>query len=93
MTIMEGAGVNDTESLIGAFCGQSAPTVSTQTNKMTVIFKSDQTFRYRGFKCRFRAIQPNGIAVINSFGDDSNDAGIKQKSLKITKENLTFLVT
>ena len=79
MTIMEGAGVNDTESLIGAFCGQSAPTVSTQTNKMTVIFKSDQTFRYRGFKCRFRAIQPNGIAVINSFGDDSNDAGIKNK--------------
>ena len=74
MTIMEGAGVNDTD-LIGAFCGQDPPTVSTLTNKMTVIFKSDQTYRYRGFKCRFRAIQPNGIAVINSFGDDTNDGG------------------
>ena len=80
MVIMEGAGVNDTDK-IGAFCGQVPPTVSTQTNKMTVIFKSDTTYRYRGFKCRFRAIQPNGIAVINSFGDDSSDAGKRLRRL------------
>ena len=37
-----------------------------------VVFNSDAMFRYKGFKCRYRAIQPNGIAVINSFGDEDD---------------------
>ena len=50
------------------------PAISTDTNKMTVVFKSNHLFRYQGFKCRYRAIQPNGIAVINSFGDTGADS-------------------
>ena len=63
---------NDT-TVIGKFCGVQGPAVSTSTNKMTVVFKSDHLYRYQGFKCRYRAIQPNGIAVINSFGDTAAD--------------------
>ena len=43
---------------------------------MTVIFKSDDRFRYKGFKCRYRAIQPNGNAVIGSFGDEDEEGTI-----------------
>ena len=68
---MKGTGTNDTD-VIGTYCGQDPPVVSTDTNKITVVFKSDALYRYQGFKCRFRAIQPNGIAVINSFGDGSD---------------------
>ena len=44
---------------------------------MTVIFKSDDRFRYKGFKCRYRAIQPNGNAVIGSFGDEDEEGTIR----------------
>jgi len=83
LTIMEGSSsalaaashgeANDT-AVIGKFCGAQGPAISTETNKMTVVFKSDHLFRYQGFKCRYRAIQPNGIAVINSFGDSGGDS-------------------
>lgn len=76
LSILEGTGTDDSAATqIGTFCGMQAPSVSTDTNKITVIFKSDALFRYRGFKCRFRAIQPNGIAVINSFGDTQDPGG------------------
>lgn len=78
LTILEGtsslaAETNDT-AVIGKFCGAQGPAISTDTNKMTVVFKSNHLFRYQGFKCRYRAIQPNGIAVINSFGDTGADS-------------------
>ena len=72
LTVLEGTG-NDELPVIGTFCGIKPPAVATDTNKITLVFKSDAMFRYPGFKCRYRAIQPNGIAVINSFvgGADS----------------------
>ena len=60
--------------MIDYYCGTQSPEVSSTSNKMTVIFKSDSRFRYKGFKCRYRAIQPNGIAVINSFGDEEESS-------------------
>ena len=49
-----------------------------------VVFNSDAMFRYKGFKCRYRAIQPNGIAVINSFGDEDDDTN------SVGKQNLGY---
>jgi hypothetical protein len=54
------------------YCGEVGPEVTSKSNTLTVIFKSDQLYRYRGFKCRYRGIQPNGIAVMNSFDDDDD---------------------
>ena len=64
-------------TVIGRYCGAQSPTVSSTSNELMVIFKSDDRFRYKGFKCRYRAIQPNGNAVIGSFGDEDEDSGIR----------------
>ena len=62
-------------SSINKFCGNydnENPLVQTsEGNKMLVKFDSDRLFRYKGFNCRFRAMQSNGISVINSFVDES----------------------
>ena len=62
-------------SSINKFCGiydNENPLVQTsEGNKMIVKFVSDRLFRYKGFHCRFRAMQANGISVINSFVDES----------------------
>ena len=58
LTIMEGAGsesaAENDSSVLGSFCGIEPPSLATNTNKITVLFKSDNMFRYPGFKCRFR---------------------------------------
>ena len=66
----------DAESISKKFCGTEAPSISSKSNTMTLTFKSDSLYRYKGFVCRYRAIQPNGIAPPNSFdyGDDSKAA-------------------
>ena len=73
-TMSNGANSNDTE--IQRFCGnynnENPLVISSQGNKMKVKFISDRLFRYKGFRCRFRAIQANGISVINSFVDESH---------------------
>ena len=66
--------IKENDTVIDYYCGTQSPEVSSTSNKMTVIFKSDSRFRYKGFKCRYRAIQPNGIAVINSFGDEEESS-------------------
>ena len=96
MTIVEGSAntvsteTNDT-TVIGKFCGVQGPAVSTSTNKMTVVFKSDHLYRYQGFKCRYRAIQPNGIAVINSFGDTAADTDSGRLDTYLHRYILTYL--
>ena len=62
-------------SSIERFCGiydnENPLVVSSEGNKMVVKFHSDRLFRYKGFQCRYRAMQSNGISVINSFVDES----------------------
>ena len=36
--------------------------------------------RYQGFSCRYRAVQPNGIAVPGSFGNTSENTKPKATS-------------
>ena len=68
-------GMDSNTSSIKKFCGNydnENPLVQTSGgNKMLVKFDSDRLFRYKGFHCRFRAMQSNGISVINSFVDES----------------------
>ena len=72
-------------SSINKFCGNydnENPLVQTSGgNKMIVKFDSDRLFRYKGFHCRFRAMQSNGISVINSFVDESQGKICCQNSL------------
>ena len=60
-----------TERFCGNYYNENPLVSSSQGNKMVVNFISDRLFRYKGFQCRFRAIQSNGISVINSFVDES----------------------
>lgn len=54
------------------FCGSEAPVIYSNTNQLKLKFVSDDLFRYQGFSCRYRALQPNGIAVVGSFGNTSD---------------------
>ena len=53
------------------FCGNYGDdtplVINSETNSMMIKFVSDRLFRYSGFKCRYRAMSPNGVAAINSF--------------------------
>ena len=51
------------------FCGIDPPDLVSNGTRMTVMFQSDDLFRYQGFNCRYRALMPNGNAVIGSFGN------------------------
>ena len=62
---------SDSERFCGNYNNENPLVVSSQGNKMVVKFVSDSLFRYKGFQCRFRAIQSNGISVINSFVDET----------------------
>jgi len=55
------------------FCGLTGPAIVTNGTRMTIQFKSDDLFRYQGFSCRYRALQPNGIAVMGSFGNATDN--------------------
>ena len=48
--------------------------INSESNVLKLRFKSDNLFRYRGFKCRYRAMHPNGVAVINTYlsGEETN---------------------
>ena len=62
---------SSTERFCGNYNNENPLVVSSEGSKMIVKFTSDRLFRYKGFHCRFRAIQGNGISVINSFVDES----------------------
>ena len=55
------------------FCGVDPPDVVSNGTRMTVMFQSDDLFRYKGFSCRYRALMPNGNAVIGSFGNTTDN--------------------
>ena len=55
------------------FCGLGAPDLVSNGTRMTIRFHSDDLFRYQGFNCRYRALQPNGNAVIGSFGNTTEN--------------------
>ena len=67
--------MDSNNSSIKRFCGnydnEDPLVVSSVGNKMLVKFDSDRLFRYKGFQCRYRAMQANGISVINSFVDET----------------------
>ena len=73
--------MSSNESDVKKFCGnydnENPLEQSSDGNKMLVKFDSDKLFRYKGFHCRFRAIQSNGISVINSFVDETEGKFIK----------------
>ena len=55
------------------FCGLDPPSLVSNGTRMTVMFQSDDLFRYQGFSCRYRALMPNGNAVIGSFGNTTDN--------------------
>jgi len=55
------------------YCGAEPPVILSTGNKMRLKFRSDDLFRYQGFSCRYRALQPNGIAVPGSFGNTTEN--------------------
>jgi len=55
------------------FCGLDPPSLVSNGTRMTVVFQSDDLFRYQGFSCRYRALMPNGNAVIGSFGNTTDN--------------------
>ena len=71
------------------WCGGQAPVVLSNGTRMTLMFRSDDLFRYQvpltprcvsthlgrqGFSCRYRALLPNGDAVPGSFGNSTDGA-------------------
>ena len=95
--------MDSNNSSIERFCGnydnENPLVVSSEGNKMLVKFDSDRLFRYKGFQCRYRAMQANGISVINSFVDETqgnfmklneNISIMKQHYLQITEYHSYF---
>ena len=83
-------GMDSNNSSIERFCGnydnENPLVVSSEGNKMLVKFDSDRLFRYKGFQCRYRAMQANGISVINSFVDETQGSSMKlNKNISIMK--------
>jgi len=54
------------------YCGAESPVIHIESHQLKIKFVSDDLFRYQGFSCRYRALQPNGIAVVGSFGNTSD---------------------
>ena len=78
--------MDSNNSSIERFCGnydnENPLVVSSEGNKMLVKFDSDRLFRYKGFQCRYRAMQSNGISVINSFVDETSGKILKEILLR-----------
>ena len=76
MEVVDADDGNSTERHCGEYTAEdSNPLVITsETNVLKLRFQSDNLFRYRGFKCRYRAMYPNGVAAINSYlaGEETN---------------------
>ncbi|XP_045111201.1 uncharacterized protein LOC123504604 isoform X2 [Portunus trituberculatus] len=45
------------------YCGDKALSLFTSTSNMTLLFVADSSYRYRGFTCRYRAINPDGTGA------------------------------
>ena len=78
--------MDSNNSSIERFCGnydnENPLVVSSEGNKMLVKFDSDRLFRYKGFQCRYRAMQSNGISVINSFVDETSGKILEELLLR-----------
>ena len=65
---------NSTKKYCGEYLADQPLIINSESNVLKLRFKSDNLFRYRGFKCRYRAMHPNGVAVINTYlsGEETN---------------------
>ncbi|KAK3868803.1 hypothetical protein Pcinc_025841 [Petrolisthes cinctipes] len=45
------------------YCGDKALGIFSSGSNITLIFTSDQSYRYRGFMCRYRALRPDGTGT------------------------------
>ncbi|XP_068212722.1 ovochymase-like [Palaemon carinicauda] len=45
------------------YCGDKAITAFSHSSNMTVVFQTDSAYRYRGFMCRYRALNPDGTGA------------------------------
>ncbi|XP_042855325.1 ovochymase-1-like [Penaeus japonicus] len=48
------------------FCGDKAIAVFSSSNNMTIVFQTDSTYRYRGFMCRYRALNADGTGAVGT---------------------------
>ncbi|KAK8387949.1 hypothetical protein O3P69_020093 [Scylla paramamosain] len=46
------------------YCGDKALSLFTSSSNMTLLFVADSSYRYRGFTCRYRAINPDGTGAV-----------------------------
>ncbi|XP_065581286.1 ovochymase-1-like isoform X2 [Artemia franciscana] len=49
------------------YCEDDSPNVHSTLNRLALKFKSNNFYRYKGFKCQFQAIAPNGTALARAF--------------------------
>ncbi|XP_071514642.1 uncharacterized protein [Panulirus ornatus] len=45
------------------YCGDKALALFSSTSNMTLVFRTDGSYRYRGFMCRYRALNPDGTGA------------------------------
>ncbi|XP_066944844.1 uncharacterized protein [Macrobrachium rosenbergii] len=45
------------------YCGDKAVSAFSQSSNMTIVFQTDGAYRYRGFMCRYRALNPDGTGA------------------------------
>ncbi|CAL4060125.1 unnamed protein product, partial [Meganyctiphanes norvegica] len=45
------------------YCGDKAVALISTTNNLTIVFSSNTDYRYRGFLCRYRALNPDGTGI------------------------------
>lgn len=59
-------GVDDKQSTLGKFCGQSLPaTIKSSSNKIYLHFHSDDRQTYTGFKLTWRAVGNNVVTTLS----------------------------
>ncbi|XP_050708593.1 ovochymase-1-like [Eriocheir sinensis] len=46
------------------YCGDKALSLFTSTSNLTLVFHADNSYRYRGFTCRYRAMNPDGTGAV-----------------------------
>lgn len=72
-------GRNSSATLLGKYCGREDPFyVETVANNMFILFRSDRSLNYNGFRARFLAIALRPL---------------KEMSFRRTLKNVTFAVT
>ncbi|XP_069990295.1 ovochymase-1-like isoform X2 [Penaeus vannamei] len=48
------------------FCGDKAIAAFSSSNNLTLVFQTDSTYRYRGFMCRYRALNADGTGAVGT---------------------------